>query len=314
MTGPVSPADRRKGVALMIGAGLAWSTGGVFVRNVSLADPWEIVLWRSVFMAAFLAVAIAAMNRGAVLSKVLEAGSAGVVSGLLLAATFFFFILSITRNTVANTLALMSTGPFFVAVAGRLFLGERVPLRTWIAIGVALAGIAAMFLEGLDGGRTFGNLLALGVPTAFALNVIVLRHHHASVDMVPAVMLAGVFSILIAAPLAWPLEAGARDLTVLALMGIIQLGTGCLLMTLATRYLPASEIGLFALIETTLGPVWAWLGVGERPTDLAIIGGLVVVAAVAANYLAGAWEIRSGAARAASGRDASASVKRAGTR
>jgi drug/metabolite transporter (DMT)-like permease len=295
MTGPVSPADRRKGVALMIGAGLAWSTGGVFVRNVSLADPWEIVLWRSVFMAAFLAVAIAAMNRGAVLSKVLEAGSAGVVSGLLLAATFFFFILSITRNTVANTLALMSTGPFFVAIAGRLFLGERVPLRTWIAIGVALAGIAAMFLEGLDGGRTFGNLLALGVPTAFALNVIVLRHHHASVDMVPAVMLAGVFSILLAAPFAWPLEASARDLTVLALMGIIQLGTGCLLMTLATRYLPASEIGLFALIETTLGPVWAWLGVGERPTNLAIIGGLVVVAAVAANYVAGAWEVRAAA-------------------
>lgn len=314
MTGPVSAADRRKGVALMIGAGLAWSTGGVFVRNVSLADPWEIVLWRSVFMAAFLAVAIAAMNRGAVLSKVLEAGSAGVVSGLLLAATFFFFILSITRNTVANTLALMSTGPFFVAIAGRLFLGERVPLRTWIAIGVALAGIAAMFLEGLDGGRTFGNLLALGVPTAFALNVIVLRHHHASIDMVPAVMLAGVFSILIAAPFAWPLEASGRDLTVLALMGIIQLGTGCLLMTLATRYLPASEIGLFALIETTLGPVWAWLGVGERPTNLAIIGGLVVVAAVAANYLAGAWEIRSGAARAASGGNASASVNRGGNR
>jgi drug/metabolite transporter (DMT)-like permease len=306
MTSHVSAADRRKGVALMIGAGLAWSTGGVFVRNVDLADPWEIVLWRSVFMAAFLAVAIAALNRGAVLSKVLAAGSAGVISGLLLAATFFFFILSITRNTVANTLALMSTGPFFVAVAGRFFLGERVPLRTWIAIGVALAGIAAMFLEGLDGGRTFGNLLALGVPTAFALNVIVLRRHHASVDMVPAVMLAGLFSIVIAAPLAWPLEAGARDLTVLALMGIVQLGTGCLLMTLATRYLPATEIGLFALIETTLGPVWAWLGVGERPTNLAIVGGLVVVAAVAANYLAGALEARGASPAAAGAGDGSA--------
>lgn len=294
--------DRRKGVALMVGAGLAWSTGGLFVRNVTLADPWEIVLWRSLFMAAFLAVAIAAMNRGALLPKVLAAGSAGVFAGLALAATFFFFILSITRNTVANTLALMSTGPLFAALAGRLFLGERVPARTWAAIGVALAGIAAMFLEGLDAGRTVGNLLALGVPLAFALNVVVLRKHHATVDMVPAVMIAGVFSIVAAAPFAWPLEARAPDLAVLAAMGVIQLGLGCLLMTFASRHLPASEIGLFALIETTLGPIWVWLGVGERPSDLAIIGGLVVVVAVAANHFAGRREARVAAAALRSGR------------
>jgi drug/metabolite transporter (DMT)-like permease len=271
------------------------------------------VLWRSVFMVLFLVAAIVVMNRRRAVRTVLAVGWPGVLSGLLLASTFFFFIGSITRTTVANTLALMSTGPFFVAIAGRLFLGERVPLRTWIAIGVALAGIAAMFLEGLDGGRTFGNLLALGVPTAFALNVTVLRRHHATVDMVPAVMLAGVFSILLAAPFAWPLEASARDLTVLALMGIIQLGVGCLLMTLATRYLPASEIGLFALIETTLGPVWVWLGIGERPSDLAIVGGLVVVAAVAANYIAGALDARSTEERAAAGpaRDAARSGRNA---
>lgn len=296
MDKPALHPDRRKGVALMIGAGLAWSTGGIFVRNVTLADPWEIVLWRSLFMAAFLAVAIAAMNRGAVLPKVLAAGSAGVFAGLALAATFFFFILSITRNTVANTLALMSTGPLFAALAGRLFLGERVPARTWAAIGIAVAGVAAMFLEGLDAGRTAGNLLALGVPVAFAVNVVMLRKHHATVDMVPAVMLAGVFSILAAAPFAWPLEARAPDLAVLAAMGVIQLGLGCLLMTLASRHLPAGEIGLFALIETTLGPVWVWLGVGERPSDLAIVGALVVIAAVAANQLAGWREARVAAA------------------
>jgi len=279
--------DHRKGVALMIGAGLCWSTGGLFVRNVALADPWEIVLWRSVFMVLFLVAAIVVMNRRRAVRTVLAVGWPGVLSGLLLASTFFFFIGSITRTTVANTLALMSTGPLFVALAGRAFLGETVGTRTGVAIAIALGGIGLMFAEGLGAGRTAGNLLALGVPVAFALNVVVLRRAHASVDMVPAVMLAGIFSIGAAAPFALPLGATRHDIAVLAGMGVLQLGLGCLLMTLATRHLPASEIGLFSLLETILGPVWVWLGIGERPSDLAIVGGGVVVGAVLANYWAG---------------------------
>jgi drug/metabolite transporter (DMT)-like permease len=280
------PPDRRTGILLMIGAGLCWSTGGLFVRNVALADPWEIVLWRSVFMVAFLACAIAAMHGRRSVTRVLAVGATGVLSGLLLAATFFFFISSITRTTVANTLALMSTGPLFVALAARVLLGETVRWRTWTAIAVALAGVALMFADGLGTGAAAGNLLALGVPIAFALNVVVLRRVRTSVDMVPAVMLAGVFSVVLALPMAMPLQATTHDLVVLAGMGTLQLGLGCLLMTLAARHLNASEIGMFALLETVLGPLWVWLGVGERPTDLALVGGAVVVTAVVANYWA----------------------------
>jgi drug/metabolite transporter (DMT)-like permease len=279
----IDAAARRKGVALMVAAGLCWSTGGIFVRSVAMADGWEIVFWRSVFMVAFLFAVLAWWHRGEVWSRIAAVGAAGLLSGALLAATFFFFILSLMRNTAANTFVLMSTGPFFVAAFGLAFLGERVPTRTWAAIAVALAGITLMFVEGVDAGRSLGNLLALGVPTAFALNVIVLRRMHATVDMVPAVMIAGLISIAVAAPFAWPLDAVPRDLAVLAPMGFIQLGLGCLLMTKATRYLSASEVGLLSLVETILAPIWVWLGVGERPSELALVGGLVVLGALAAN-------------------------------
>jgi drug/metabolite transporter (DMT)-like permease len=279
----IGAAARRKGVALMVAAGLCWSTGGIFVRSVAMADGWEIVFWRSVFMVVFLFAVLAWWHRGEVWSRIAAVGAGGVLSGALLAATFFFFILSLMRNTAANTFVLMSTGPFFVAAFGLAFLGERVPARTWAAIAVALAGITLMFVEGVDAGRSLGNLLALGVPTAFALNVIVLRRMHATVDMVPAVMIAGLISIAVAAPFAWPLDAVPRDLAVLAPMGFIQLGLGCLLMTKATRYLSASEVGLLSLVETILAPIWVWLGVGERPSELALVGGLVVLGALAAN-------------------------------
>ena len=271
----------------MIAAGLCWSTGGIFVRNVATADGWEIVFWRSVFMVAFLFATLAWWHRGAVWSKIAAVGTAGVLSGGLLAATFFFFILSLMRNTAANTFVLMSTGPFFVAVFGWIFLRERVPLRTWIAIGVALAGITLMFADGLEAGRSLGNLLALGVPTAFALNVVVLRRMHAGVDMVPAVMIAGLISIVVALPFALPLDPSPRDLAVLAPMGFLQLGLGCLLMTKATRYLSAGEVGLLSLIETILAPLWVWIGVGERPTELALVGGVIVFGALIANEWVG---------------------------
>jgi drug/metabolite transporter (DMT)-like permease len=291
-----SAAARRKGVLLMIAAGLCWSTGGIFVRSVALADPWEIVFWRSAFMVAFLFALLVWWHRGAVLSRIAAVGSAGVLSGALLAATFFFFILSITRTTAANTFVLMSTGPFFVAAIGFAFLGERLPARTWIAIFAALAGIALMFVAGIEVGRTAGNLLALGVPLAFAVNIVILRKMHATVDMVPAVLIAGLISLVVAAPVAWPFVAAPRDLALLAPMGILQVGLGCVLMTRATRYLSAGEIGLLCLIETILAPLWVWIGVGERPTMLALAGAVVVIGALAANEWIGLRQSRIRAA------------------
>ena len=280
-------AERRKGVALMIAAGLCWSTGGILVRSTDLRDPWEIVFWRSVFMVIFVAAVLAIQNRGRVVEKVIASGMPGVWSGLALGATFFFFILSVTQTTVANTLVLMSTGPFFAALAGRLFLGEHVPARTWIAIAAALAGVALMFADSLSSGELAGNLLALGVPIAFAANVVLLRRHRASVDLVPSVLIAGLLSIVVAAPLAWPFTPTVRDLVVLGVMGMAQVGAGCVLMTVASRYLTAGEIGLLGLLETILGPIWVWLGIGERPAPLALAGGAIVLGALLANAAAG---------------------------
>jgi drug/metabolite transporter (DMT)-like permease len=277
--------DHRRAVLLMIGAGLCWSTGGILVRNVNLADPWEIVFWRSIFMVIFMLGVLALWHRTSVFKKIGEVGIQGLLAGAFLASTFFFFILSITHNTVANTLVLMSTLPFFVAFFGRIFLGELVSLRTWVSIAVALSGIILMFADGIDSGQSLGNFLALGVPTAFALNIVILRRAHASVSMVPAVMLAGLFSIVVSLPLAWPLTATLHDLTVLCIMGWVQLGTGCLLMTIATRHLSAAEVGLLALLETTFGPIWVWLGIGERPTAIALVGGLIVIGALLGNGL-----------------------------
>jgi drug/metabolite transporter (DMT)-like permease len=101
------------------------------------------------------------------------------------------------------------------------------------------------------------------------------------------VAIAGIISALAALPGALPFSASLHDVAILALMGTVQLGIGCMLMTLAARDLSAAEVGLLSLLETTLGPIWVWIGVGERPTDAALIGGLFVIGALALNGVLG---------------------------
>jgi drug/metabolite transporter (DMT)-like permease len=278
---------RLKGIVLMVSAGLCWSTGGILVRSVTLTDPWEIVFWRALFMTLFMAVILVYWYRAQVVQNVTAVGFPGLVAGTLLASTFFFFILSVTRTTVADTLVLMSTTPFVAAVFGRFFLGEQVPRRTYLAMTVGLVGILLMFADALGAGNLVGNVLACYVPFAFAANIMILRRMGASVDMAPTVLLAGLVAVPVALLLGWPLSASLHDITVLAIMGTFQLGCGCLLMTLATRHLSAAEIGLLSLLETALGPLWVWLGIGERPSDVALLGGIIVLVSLVANEAAG---------------------------
>ena len=285
-------SDHRKALLFMLIAPVCWSTGGLFVRLQSISDAHEIVFWRSLFMALFVAGALLAMNGRRMPRVVGAVGWPGLLAGAFLAGQFFLFIASLTRTTVANTFVLMSVSPFLAALAARLLLHERVPTRTWIAMTAAFAGIVVMFADSLDAGRLAGNLLAIGVSVLFAFNVTVLRKVHATVDMLPTVMIAGLISIVIALPLALPFEASARDIVVLAVMGCVQLGTGCLLMVAASRHLKATELGLLALLEPILGPVWVWALLGEHPGELALVGGAVVLAAVIANEAYGAWRGR----------------------
>ena len=166
---------------------------------------------------------------------------------------------------------------------GWLWLRERVPARTWAAMAIAMAGIAVMFAGAVSHERWPGAVIALIVPVGFGLNVVLLRRMRASVDMIPGILLAGIISAIVTLPFALPFEVDLRDLALLALMGTVQLGLGCALMVVASRQLSAAKIGLTSILETVFGTMAAWALVGERPSNAALIGGAMVIGALAAN-------------------------------
>ena len=280
-------SQHRRGVLLMVGATLCWASAGMLVRNMDLRDSWEITFWRSLFMTLFILGVLALQYRAGMFERLRAVGLPGVVAGALWALMYVCFILALGHTTVGNVLVLSSIAPFTAALLGRLFLHERVPGRTWLAMIAAFAGIVLMFVDSIASGGLVGNLIALATPFAFAVNVSILRRSHARVDMIPTLVLSGVFSMAIALPFALPLEPSTKDIGLLAIMGAVQLGLGVLLMILAAPHLKAAEIGLLAVLEIIFGTFSTWLVVGERPGTGALVGGAVVIVALVVNELFG---------------------------
>ena len=290
---------RGAALALMVAAPIMWSSAGVVTRHIERAVPLEQVFWRSFFAFAFVAGFLLFRRRNPVLA-IRSAGLPGLFSGVLWAVMFTAFVIALSLTTTANALVTMSISPLLTVICARIVLSDPIPLRTWVAALAAMAGIAFMFGSSLDHGRhVAGMAVALLIPVASALNVVALRKHSAQVDLVPAVMLGGAISCLVALPLALPISASARDVALLAFLGVFQLGLPCMFLVMASRALLAPEMALLGLLEVVLGPLWAWLGAGETPAPATLLGGLLVLAALAGNELA-ALGSRTRSARAAS--------------
>ena len=275
--------SRAAGMALMIAAPVLWSSAGVVTRHLERAEPVEQVFWRSLFAFLFVFVVLL-FQRTRPWKAVRAAGVPGLVSGVMWAIMFTAFLFALSLTTTANALVMQSVSPLLTALLASMFLKDPVPLRTWLAAGAAAVGIAWMFGSSVEG-HFLGMAVAFVIPVAAAINVVVLRASAAKLDLVPAVMLGGALSCLIALPFALPFSSTPRDVLLLAFLGVTQLGLPCMLLVLASRALLAPEIALLGLLEVVLGPLWAWLGAGEVPAGSTLLGGVIVLAALAANEL-----------------------------
>jgi len=267
----------------MIAAPVLWSSAGVVTRHIQSAQPVEQVFWRSVFAFAFV-FAFLLLQKTNPWKAVRDAGVPGLISGLMWAIMFTAFLFALSLTSTANALVVMSVSPLLTALFASMFLKDPVPLRTWLAASAAAIGIAWMFGSSLEA-HYLGMAIAFVIPVASAINVVVLRASAAKLDLIPAVMLGGALSCLIALPFALPFTGTPRDLGLLAFLGVFQLGVPCMLLVLASRALLAPEIALLGLLEVVLGPLWAWLGAGEVPAGSTLVGGMIVLAALALNEL-----------------------------
>jgi drug/metabolite transporter (DMT)-like permease len=285
---------------LMVLVTLMWSIAGVVTRHLQAARSFEVTFWRSACCALALLAALAWQRGGlrALLADVRGGGWPLWASGLCWTVMFTNFMVAMMLTSVATVLITLAIAPLITALFSRLFLRHPLPLRTWVAMAVAGAGIAWMYGQqalagaGASGAGMTGALVALAVPLAGASNWTLLQYLHqrhardptvAEPDMLPAVLIGALASSLLTAPLSLPFHATPHDLGLLALLGVLQLAVPCLLVVKLAKVLPAPDMSLIGLLEVIFGVLLAWLGAGEAPGPTALTGGALVVGALLVN-------------------------------
>jgi drug/metabolite transporter (DMT)-like permease len=284
-----------KAVFIMVAVTMMWSIAGVITRQLEHARSFEITFWRSFFTVGSLMVILPFFQGRQVFARIRHGGPALWISGLCWSVMFTAFMVALTLTSVANVLVTMSVGPFLTALLARVFIGHRIPLRTWTAILVAGGGIAYMYAAQVSGGQVAGTLVALCVPLAGAVNWTVVQRSNArglNVDLVPAVLVGAVISTLTTLPLAMPLRASGHDVGLLAVLGLVQLAIPCALSVVCARVLKAPEIALLASLEVIFGILLAWVGANEVPSQSVLAGGTLVLGALLTNEVL-AWRLRT---------------------
>ena len=327
-TDPHRSISHASAVALMVAAALLWSSAGVVTRQLEAAVRFEVTFWRGAFTVLSLLVLLPMWReatrahgkaRGAGITErsriayhlhhhwgLLPESRTFWLSGVCWSVMFTAFMLGLTFTSVANVLIIMSLGPLFTALLGKLVNGQRQPARVWWAIVVAGAGMAYMYggqmlaLMGSDQARAHklvvGSLIALCVPLAGSLNWTLVQRSQqrgARIDLVPAVLVGAVLCCSYTWVPARPFHATHHDLIWLALLGLTQLAVPCMLAVVAARTLKAPEVALLGLLEVIFGIFWPWLFANEAPGREVLVGGGVVILALVVNELM-AWHSRQG--------------------
>lgn len=244
----------------------------------------QMLSWRAPAMGGIFLIAWALSAR----DRRTDAGLLVTGAGLTVMAAQFannvLFPAGIALAPAAVMLLAVATVPVWSAILGRVLYGERTDRATVLTTAVVLAGIGLAVTGGgplgLDRSALLGALCGLGVAASLALNFVTLRHNPRLpllLAMGAGSMIAGTLGIALTGP------AAMTDGHVWAILvtGVVILPVSFFALSYASRHTQAATVSLFMLLETVLGPLWVWVGIGEAPTVRMLGGGVIVVVALA---------------------------------
>mgnify|MGYP001389670620 FL=1 len=267
------------GAICLLAAGFFLSFGGLLIRLIEDASTMQVTSYRSVTFSLMALLYIVIKFKSRTRQAFINIGSSGLLLALIVGTSNIFFVYGMSNTTVTNAVFLMSTGPLWAALASYFFLKKIVGLKTIIAITGSMIGIAVMFSQGLQSSNYLGNIIILGVPICFAFQ-LTLINKRSDIDYMPSTFLAGIFVVMVGVFTITDHSISTRDLSIILFMGAFQVGLGFVLITIGSRYIPPHRAALYILLEPVLAPIWAWVGVGETPQIIELIGGLIVFAFV----------------------------------
>ena len=276
-----STGSPTRGILLVCLAGVWWSLQGLTIRMIEVASTEQVVFWRAISQFFMMLMVVAVINRGRVLNAFSRAGFAGFVGGICSLFAGICFVFSLSYLTVATVVFMLAASPLAAALIAWLVMRERLEQRTIIAMLVAFCGIGIMMSEGIAAGNMVGLLFATMMMLGFAGLTVVARWGGGQ-DMMPAICWGSGMTVCVALFL-----TGGQIAIPWSEIGISYVSGGVLTVAGMTcfmtgaRYVPAAVLAFLTFTEIILGPIWVWLAFNEVPGELTLVGGGIVIAAMA---------------------------------
>jgi len=200
-----------------------------------------------------------------------------VALGILMLVAFVY---SVSVQPLTDSYAVFMSAPLMVAALSRVFLGERVPARRWLAISAGLAGVLIALKPRGAGLVSVGGLAAAASATCYALSVLLIRvlgRTDSNFAMVFWYVLAlALVAGGIAAPGWQPVAAGHWPL--IAFIGVTG-AIGQFLFTAAFRLAPPSTVAPFEYTALIWGVGLDYAVFGHAPLPRVLLGGAIVIGA-----------------------------------
>jgi len=262
-------------IALVICA-LLWSSGGLLIKTLPL-EPLTIAGARS----AIAALVIYVWQRRNISPTWQKAQFGSIISYML---TVILFVFATKNTTAANAILLQYTAPIWVALFSVFVTKEKLTRTDALAVLVVMSGMTVFFLDAISPGQMLGNSLAVLSGIAFAGLALCMRAQGGK-STTESILFGNILTALVCMPFIEPFAASADTFIRLSILGVLQLGVSYILYAWAIRHVTALEAILITVLEPLLNPLWVGLFYGEIPSNTAIVGGFIVVAAVVTRNL-----------------------------
>jgi drug/metabolite transporter (DMT)-like permease len=272
-----APGAKIRNYLLLFATAVLFSTGGAAIK-ASAFTSWQVAGFRSGIAALTLYILLPGARRG-------WSWRTGLI-GLAYAAALILFVLANRLTTAANAIFLQSTAPVYLLLLGPLVLREAVRKIDIAVIAGILAG-AFLLLSGSESAASapnprLGNLVALASGLAWGLTIAGLRwmakREHQPGSAAATVIVGNLTAFAVCLPMAFPLgSVPLSSVAGLLYLGIFQVALAYICLTRALRYVRGFEAATILLLEPVLNPFWAWAIQGERPSTLAVCGGMAII-------------------------------------
>ncbi len=285
-------AGSRRDSLLAVGAALVtvglWASAFVGIRSAGHdLSPGALTLGRLLVGSIVLGLVVAARRERLPRRRDLP--------GVVVCGVLWFFLYNVALNEAerridAGTAAmLVNVGPILIAVLAGLVLGEGFPRALFLGCAVAFSGVVVIALatSSRSPAAGWGALLSVAAAAAYAGGVVAQKPLLSTVSALQVTWLACAVGTLVCLPFAAPTlvdelrHASGSAIQWMVYLGAFPTALGFTTWAYALAKTTAGRMGSVTYLVPPLAVVMGWAILGERPPELALVGGALCLAGVA---------------------------------